>query len=109
MRLRLGGSSEADIREGIKRLGGVLRRTVQRQNRARHWAGGGAERIVSRLTWRPRHFAPAKNMTVQVRHRFAGIATVVEHQPIARLLQAQLRGDFRRFEQQVANGLFISR
>ena len=39
---------------------------------------------------------------MQVRHRFPGIRTVVEHQPVTPRLQAEFVGHHRRLEQQMA-------
>ena len=53
--------------------------------------------------------APAKNMTMKVGHGFAAIRTVVDDQPVAAFFQTSFVGDFRRFEQEVAQQFVIFR
>ena len=46
---------------------------------------------------------------MQVGHRFASVRAVVDHEPIARVLQAELGGDFRGFQKQMSQHLMIDR
>ena len=51
----------------------------------------------------------AENMAMQVRHGFATVRAVVEHEPVAARLQTELLRHGRRFEQQVAEDLMVLR
>lgn len=46
---------------------------------------------------------------MQVRHGFACVRAVVEDEAIATLVEAEFVGDFRGFEQQVAENLMVFR
>ena len=46
---------------------------------------------------------------MQMRHGFAGVRAVVEHEPIAAFLQPGLFGDFCSFKQEMAEDLMIFR
>ena len=48
-------------------------------------------------------------MTMQVRHGFAGVGTIVEHEPKTVLPQAQLFGHFGGLQQEMAEDLMIFR
>src|ERR1035441_2510790 len=60
-------------------------------------------------TGRPGHGAATEDMAVQVRHSLAGIRTVVEHQPVARLIQPQLVRHLSSLEQQMPKDLVVLR
>ena len=46
---------------------------------------------------------------MKVGHRLSAIAAIVDHQPIAVLLQAQLRGDFGGLQQKMPEQRLVSR
>ena len=93
MRISFGSASEADIREGIRRLGTVLRAIV-------------AAKMSPR---RPGHVASAQDVDVQVRHALAAVLAVVDDQPVAAFVQSQFGRHFGGLEQQVAEQLVVFR
>jgi len=46
---------------------------------------------------------------MEMRHRFPGVGAVVEHQPVAVLLQTEFVGDFSGFQQEMTQDRMILR
>ena len=53
--------------------------------------------------------SPAQDVAMKVRHGFTGIGSVVKDEPEAGFIQAELAGDFARFEHQMAKHGMIFR
>src|SRR5437879_3093883 len=60
-------------------------------------------------TRRPVHFPAAEDVAMQMRHGFTGIGAIVEHEPVAGLLQSKFVRDLGGFEHQVAQDFVIFR
>lgn len=53
--------------------------------------------------------ASAENMEMEMRDRFSGIRTIVDHEPVSRGFDAQLFGDLRSLQKHVAKDRVIFR
>jgi len=62
---------------------------------------------LSTLTRRPTHLSSPDDMAMQVRHRFAGVGTVIEHEAKTVFIEAELLRDFRGFNQEMPQHLVI--
>src|SRR5215218_5839979 len=60
-----------------------------------------------RLTRRPGEIAPAQDMAMEMWNGFAGMRSVVNHQAVASLFNAQFGGDVRGFQKEMSQDFFV--
>ena len=64
---------------------------------------------LASLSWRPAHLAPAENVTMQMRNRFASVRAVIDHKTITAFLQAGFLRDFSCLQQNMSEHFVVAR